>query len=313
GEYKKKIEYLTKALIIQENAFGKNHPDTAKILQNLGTTNIELGDYTKAINYLQDALVIYRKVCDKWHPEIGMALLNLGATYGASGEYIKQLQYAQEALVILERVFGKDHPNVAKALYNQNQALSALTPGISLPENTYIINSDAIGNQGKVEVGKVLKPKTFVDKPLKYDISPITTPERRERLMYAITLKSRDEVAYCKKLPRETITKELQKEIDSNPNISCKSYLYAYYELITQSSVLGLNRNEIRKHIRDFEKSVVKENNAFSYSLLGYAYKSIDRYEQASQWFKKAYDIDPDYSLAKESYLACNKLCSRAR
>ncbi len=68
GEYNKAIDYFNKALNIDLNTFGDNHPDTAIDYNNIGGAWKALGKYNKAIDYLQKAEKICMQFLGADHP-----------------------------------------------------------------------------------------------------------------------------------------------------------------------------------------------------------------------------------------------------
>jgi len=68
-EYEKAKEYYLKALQIQKDVLGENHPDTAASYGNLGTLYDKSGEYEKAKEYYLKALQIRKDVFEENHPD----------------------------------------------------------------------------------------------------------------------------------------------------------------------------------------------------------------------------------------------------
>ena len=117
--YDKSEKYYRRALAITEKALGKEHPEVAKILEELAEMlGIFKGNIVDAMPHLERALAIYEKSHGKDHPSVADSLNNLAKLYDVQGDYPKALPLYVRALAIREKVFGKDHPNVTTSLNN---------------------------------------------------------------------------------------------------------------------------------------------------------------------------------------------------
>jgi tetratricopeptide (TPR) repeat protein len=58
-EYKKALDFILKALKINEKVFGDNHPSTEDCLKSIGIVNNNQGEYKEALDYYNKALKIY--------------------------------------------------------------------------------------------------------------------------------------------------------------------------------------------------------------------------------------------------------------
>ena len=117
--YDKSEKYYRRALAITEKALGKEHPEVAKILEELAEMlGIFKGNIVDAMPHLERALAIYEKSHGKDHPSVADSLNNLAALYEMQAEYEKALPMFVRALAIYEKSHGKDHPSVADSLNN---------------------------------------------------------------------------------------------------------------------------------------------------------------------------------------------------
>ncbi|MBA3012951.1 MAG: tetratricopeptide repeat protein [Desulfobacula sp.] len=80
GETTKAIEYYEKALRIDLNVFGDQHPKVAIRYNNLGSAYKTLGETTKAIEYFEKALRIFTTVYGENHPNTKTVNQNLEIT-----------------------------------------------------------------------------------------------------------------------------------------------------------------------------------------------------------------------------------------
>jgi NAD-dependent SIR2 family protein deacetylase len=82
GKDDKAIEYHEKALEIELEILGENHPDTATSYNNLGSAWHSRGDYDKAIEYYEKALEILKSIFPDGHPNIDVVSKNLESIKG---------------------------------------------------------------------------------------------------------------------------------------------------------------------------------------------------------------------------------------
>ena len=118
GNYTKFIECYLEIKTIVENTLGKDHPNYATSLNNLGVLYRDMGDYAQAEKYDLEVIGIRERVLGKDHPSYTTSLNNLGSLYYTIGDYEKAEQYYLESIAIAERVLGEDHPNYAMSLNN---------------------------------------------------------------------------------------------------------------------------------------------------------------------------------------------------
>ena len=116
GEYAKAIECFLEAKNIYEKTLGKEHPDYAISLNNLGILYWNMVDYAKAERYYLEAIAIKEKALGKEHLSYASSLNNLGELYSDIGNYSKAERYYLEATAIYEMALGKEHPDYATSL-----------------------------------------------------------------------------------------------------------------------------------------------------------------------------------------------------
>ncbi len=106
GDYRRAVELLERALVINEREYGPDHVEVALVLNNLGNACGSLGDHGKQKELLERALVIFGCKYGPDHVEVAKTLTNLGNAYGSLGDYGKQKELLERALVINEREYG---------------------------------------------------------------------------------------------------------------------------------------------------------------------------------------------------------------
>jgi len=107
-----------RSLDIFERVLGKEHPNIATILNNLGLLYHLIGDYTQAKPLYERSLVIREKVLGEDHPDVATSLNNLAELYESQGSYVQAKPLLERSLAITEKALGKEHPDFAIRLNN---------------------------------------------------------------------------------------------------------------------------------------------------------------------------------------------------
>jgi tetratricopeptide (TPR) repeat protein len=110
GLSREAVPFAQRALTVNEQVLGPNHPTTATSLNNLAALYDNQGEYAKAEPLYQRALAIDEQVLGPNHPHTAGSLNNLAALYTRQGEYAKAQPLYQRALAICEQVLGPTHP-----------------------------------------------------------------------------------------------------------------------------------------------------------------------------------------------------------
>jgi len=118
--------HVERALAIDEATYGKDHPNVAAIVNNLGNVLHDLGDLAGARQCLERALAIDEATYGKDHPGVATDVNNLGLVLHDLGDLPGARQYFERALAIGEATYGKDHPNVAIRVNNLGNVLHDL-------------------------------------------------------------------------------------------------------------------------------------------------------------------------------------------
>ena len=80
-DYEKAENLLKEALNTDANLFGKNHPNYAATLNNLGILYKDMGRYLKAAPLLENSATIQATTLGKRHPTYINSLNNLALVY----------------------------------------------------------------------------------------------------------------------------------------------------------------------------------------------------------------------------------------
>jgi tetratricopeptide (TPR) repeat protein len=110
GNYAKAEPLFRRAIAINENLLGRDHPDVAASLNNLAELLEHKGDSAGAESLLREALEIDREMCGPECPRVATNLANLGKLLQEKGEYVEAEQNLRKALEIDEKALGSDNP-----------------------------------------------------------------------------------------------------------------------------------------------------------------------------------------------------------
>jgi len=100
GEYSQQKDLLERVLNINEQHYGKEHPEVAVTLINLGNAHGSLGEYSQQKDLLERALNINEQHYGKEHPEVAVTLYNLGLAYQDTGDCSRAKECVERALNI---------------------------------------------------------------------------------------------------------------------------------------------------------------------------------------------------------------------
>jgi Tfp pilus assembly protein PilF len=105
-----------RALKIEENVYGPDHPEVAATVDNLGIVLRQMGDLEGAKEYHERALEIFEHAYGPDHPEVARTAGNLGIVLQQMGDLEGAKVHYERALEIFERAHGPDHPEVARTV-----------------------------------------------------------------------------------------------------------------------------------------------------------------------------------------------------
>jgi tetratricopeptide (TPR) repeat protein len=107
-----------RALAIDEQAYGANHPTVAIRINNLAQLLQTTNQLAAAEPLMRRALVITEQTYGANHPRVATALNNLALLLKATNRLAEAEPLMRRALVIDEQTYGPKHPDVARDLNN---------------------------------------------------------------------------------------------------------------------------------------------------------------------------------------------------
>ena len=106
GEFQEARKYYERALKIDEQVYGPDHPDVARDVNNLGSVLQDLGEFQEARKCYERALKIDEQVYGPDHPKVAIRVNNLGSVLQDLGEFQEARKCYERALKIDEQVYG---------------------------------------------------------------------------------------------------------------------------------------------------------------------------------------------------------------
>ena len=81
GKPEKAVEYHTRALKINKDTYGEDHPQVTTALNSLASSYAGLGEFEKACELQVSSLYVEEKLFGEDHPRVAAILTNLGDSY----------------------------------------------------------------------------------------------------------------------------------------------------------------------------------------------------------------------------------------
>ena len=104
GDFDGAVNYLERALKIYEDKLGKNHPDTARALSNLGLYYcIAKKDYTKGIAYMKEAFEIQKKMLPEGNCDLANTCNNIALAYADTKKTAQAKVYWNRMIACLRK------------------------------------------------------------------------------------------------------------------------------------------------------------------------------------------------------------------
>jgi tetratricopeptide (TPR) repeat protein len=116
---------IERALKIDEETFGSDHPTVARDVNNWGEVMRMQGNFKDAQRMYKRAIKIWETNLGVEHPQVAIGIGNLGLVMHACGDLAGARSMFERALKIDESFFGPNHPNVAKCVNNLGLVLRA--------------------------------------------------------------------------------------------------------------------------------------------------------------------------------------------
>lgn len=116
GLFDKATDLVEAGLRIREKRLGRDHVDTAKSLNNLGSLKLDKADFNAAEALMREALEIRRRKLGSDSPAVAESLINIATVQFEKGNWAKCEELSRQALALQRKAFGEDSLQVANSL-----------------------------------------------------------------------------------------------------------------------------------------------------------------------------------------------------
>jgi len=115
-DYERAESVLTRALAISGKALGLEHPEVARIIDQLGNANANQGKFAEAEPLLNRGLEMRRKLLGDQHAEVAESLISLGALHTRQRNFGQAELCLRDALEMQQKLLGADDVAIAETL-----------------------------------------------------------------------------------------------------------------------------------------------------------------------------------------------------
>ncbi len=116
GRFDEAERLYRRTLAILESAYGEDHPELGRVLNNLAGVYVDRDD-VEAEKVLARALAVKEKTLGPDHPNVAYTVENLAVVQRNLGRYAESEALHVRALAIREKTLGLDHPEVGLSLH----------------------------------------------------------------------------------------------------------------------------------------------------------------------------------------------------
>ena len=117
-KYDLAVKYYRKALEIERQALGNDHPDLAAAYNRLGLALHRNGQYDQALETYLEAWKIQIQTLGENHPDVATTYNNIGEAWRQKGDYDRAIEYYKKDLEISIDALGRNNPGVATSYNN---------------------------------------------------------------------------------------------------------------------------------------------------------------------------------------------------
>ena len=108
GQAKQK---LSENISLAGQALPANHPELAKLYNNMAGAAHGLGVYSQSLEYHKKALAIREEIYEANHPDVAISYNNIAGAYYAMGDYQQAKIYIDKAMQVQEEILPEGHPH----------------------------------------------------------------------------------------------------------------------------------------------------------------------------------------------------------
>ncbi|MCA9649488.1 MAG: serine/threonine protein kinase [Myxococcales bacterium] len=126
GSYDEAAHWYRRAMVLEAERSGREHPQVASSLENLGTTAWFQGDYEEAARRYEEVYEIRRATLGPGNPKTANTVMNLGLIDHVRGDYPAAVDKLERSIEMFTASVGREHPSTAQALGNLAVTLSEM-------------------------------------------------------------------------------------------------------------------------------------------------------------------------------------------
>ncbi len=148
GEYRAALVEFQRALAIELQHLGPDHPRTLSSLNNVASCNGSLNFIEEALKLHKEVLAGRRRVLGPDHPHTLQSMHGLGVCYHALGRHRDALELNREVLAARTRILGRDHPDTLTSMHclaQDDLALGRHDEALDLLEETLAAAKRVLG------------------------------------------------------------------------------------------------------------------------------------------------------------------------
>ena len=112
-DYHESLKWIQRLYDYHVREYGEEHPDTLKVLNNLGTSYTDIGEYHKSIEIYEKLYALNCKVFGDEHPNTAHSVLNLSYAYGNIGDLKKEFDLCLKANQLSSKIPGKNFYDIS--------------------------------------------------------------------------------------------------------------------------------------------------------------------------------------------------------
>jgi eukaryotic-like serine/threonine-protein kinase len=123
GDYRGEEQHLRRALAIYDTTFGREHPDYASVLFNLGLAQVGQGHLEEGLRSYREAIAIAERTRGPEHPGNVIYMANLGDVLVRLGKLDEAIAFNRRALALCAKVRPEQHPDTVVMATNLGEVL----------------------------------------------------------------------------------------------------------------------------------------------------------------------------------------------
>jgi eukaryotic-like serine/threonine-protein kinase len=308
GLYDAAEKHFRKSLDGTLKQYGRNHPESAIAMNDLGLVLVKKGNLKEAEPLFHDSLEILRKTYGQKHTEIANVLNNLAELYLSKGDLSKAESVHYEELAIRRSLLGNNDPDVAVSLNDlavvlgtkgdydtaeklHREALSILrkTKGNYFPDVASTLNNIAVILETKKEYSKA-EPLFQEALAIRRKLLGNEHPEVAWTLYnYAYLMQQKGDSDQAIKLSEEVLSMRKKSLADEHPIVAATLHLLGLSFIHTGKAAKALpvlkESLELRRRTLSSDHWLVSNSEA----ALGNCLTHLNQYTEAEKLLLKGY------------------------